>query len=248
KTGRIHAPEGVLEIERGLRPADKARAILKIRFPAYCWRVAVESSRTNAREQAIWLANIATSLMRLSYPAGHHPLPYGAREPSPGLPADTLAPSVTVVGKDALPLAGYSTAQYLINSELVEAFGKSGLSAKMRDLVQADTNLVGRGLAQGLGWLTRGRQAHSQPERLLFFFTAVEALLFTDDRNTPVTQTITRHAATLLSDDVAKRAVIAKELADLYNVRSQLVHGGEREVSNSHANRIQELAEALYRT
>jgi hypothetical protein len=31
-------------------------------------------------------------------------------------------------------------------------------------------------VGQGLGWLTRGRQAEDRAERLLYFFTAIEAL------------------------------------------------------------------------
>jgi hypothetical protein len=43
-------------------------------------------------------------------------------------------------------------------------------------------------VGQGLGWLSRGRQAESRTERFLFFFTALEALLSSDDKGDPVTQ------------------------------------------------------------
>ena len=53
--------------------------------------------------------------------------------------------------------------------------------------------------------MTRGRQARDRSERLLFFFTAIEALLSGDDKTAPVTQTIARRAATILVDDPTHR-------------------------------------------
>jgi hypothetical protein len=101
-------------------------------------------------------------------------------------------------------------------------------------------------VSQGLGWQTRGRQAEDRAERLLYFFTAVEALLSMDDKTAPVVQTIARHAAVLLTNDNSARAEAAGEVKKLYALRSSLVHAGNRAILWSAANGAQILAESLF--
>jgi len=102
-------------------------------------------------------------------------------------------------------------------------------------------------VSQGLGWLTRGRQSEDRAERLLYFFTAIEALLSSDDKSAPVVQTIARHAAVVLSDDIVERIEVSGQLGKLYALRSALVHAGNRSVLWNSANLTQYLAERMFR-
>ena len=100
--------------------------------------------------------------------------------------------------------------------------------------------------SQGLGWLTRGRQAKDRAERLLYFFTAIESLLSNDDKTAPVVQNIARQAAVILTNDAPVRAAVASDLKKLYALRSALVHTGSRAVLSTNANDAEILAELLF--
>jgi hypothetical protein len=99
-------------------------------------------------------------------------------------------------------------------------------------------------VSQGLGWMTKGRQAFDKSEKFLFFFTAIEALLSSDDA--PITQTISRHAATILSKEIKGRYKIAEKIKRLYALRSTLVHTGKKSVSMMDVIEIQFYAESLF--
>jgi hypothetical protein len=214
-----------------------------MRFPSHCWRVEINTSPSNVREEALWRANVAISLMRFLHP---EPPPCGAREAYPNLPWDSRDPGIGISGRKALPRSSHVKARFVIGQDVIDHFAKIDLSKTMVAILDAKASSVGARIAQGLGWLARGRQ-ESRSERLLCIFTAVEALLSSDDTTAPISQTISRHAATMLSNDPVERSLIAKEIRTLYGLRSKLVHGGHREIADTHAGRIQELAERLYR-
>ena len=122
---------------------------------------------------------------------------------------------------------------------------------KFKDWAHVIFNPAKKSLAerfsQGLGWLARGRQTADRAERFLFFFTAIEALLSSDDKSAPVVQTISRHAATILHTDPLERADFASQLRSLYEFRSALVHSGKRNVSQMQTMEVQRIAEELYK-
>jgi hypothetical protein len=108
------------------------------------------------------------------------------------------------------------------------------------------TKSLAERVGQGLGWLTRGRRTEDRAERLLYFFTAVEALLSNDDKSAPVVQTIARHASVILSDDIATRVELSAQIRNLYSLRSALVHSGSRSVLWNNAKLTQYLAEGMF--
>ena len=61
-----------------------------------------------------------------------------------------------------------------------------------------------------------------------------------------MTQTISRNAATILTQDVAERFETAKDIIGLYDLRSSVVHAGSCPVAWTHANFAQNLAEELF--
>lgn len=99
---------------------------------------------------------------------------------------------------------------------------------------------------RGLGWLSRGREASDRAERLLFFFTALETLLARKQAEGRVTEMLSRSAAVLWTDDSEKRTSFEKRFKTLYDIRSKLVHRGERGVSDKDANSVQVIAESIF--
>lgn len=117
---------------------------------------------------------------------------------------------------------------------------------KYMAIFNAKKGSVGARIAQGLGWMTRGRQASDRSQRLLYFFTAMESLLTSGDKAAPVIQTIARHASVILAKTPETRIEIANKIKKLYGARSSLVHAGERSVTRHDADLIQSIVESTY--
>jgi hypothetical protein len=83
-------------------------------------------------------------------------------------------------------------------------------------------------------------------ERLLFFFTSIEALLMRGPSD-PVTETVARFSSIMLDNEPVARERIYKRVKKLYGVRSTVTHSGSRAVTNDEAESVHNLAEALYR-
>lgn len=83
-------------------------------------------------------------------------------------------------------------------------------------------------------------------ERLLSFFTALEALLTSNDKSNPVTQTISRHVSVIYTQKLPDRMDIYNRLKALYGLRSAIVHAGKREVLWGDVNTLQTIVEAVF--
>jgi hypothetical protein len=151
-----------------------------------------------------------------------------------------MGPEVVYVGKRTTP------ALYEVNKKLEAAICQPSFIVRAKLVFDPPKGTLAERVSQGLGWLTRGRQSHDRAERLLYNFTAIEALLSSNDKSAPVTQTIARNAAAILTEDVAARAKTAKDIIKLYEFRSSIVHAGSRPVAWTHANVAQNLAEDLF--
>jgi Apea-like HEPN len=142
---------------------------------------------------------------------------------------------------------GGSVSQYYqVNKAVADHLQSINFEERAKKIFSPVSKSVGERVAQGLGWMARGRRAHDRAERFLFFYTAIEALLASSDRTAPVIQTIARHAAVILAEKVEKRYEIAKNIKTSYETRSALVHGGRRNVSKTEADDAQLMAEILY--
>jgi hypothetical protein len=215
------------------------------------WEVEISASKGNVDEEALWLINLALSLLRLSYPAGRVPnfFPnYGEIETRATHRPETESQSVVVKKEDKTIYGGGWQAPrlYTINNALLAHHQTIGFSVRAREIFEYRERTVGERVAQGLGWMSRGRQAEARSERFLFFFTAIEALLSSADKTAPVIQTIARRAAVMISENPADRYELAKAILKQYETRSALVHGGRRNVSNIEAVDAQHLVETLY--
>jgi hypothetical protein len=185
--------------------------------------------------------------LRLSHPnwSGHFP-GVGAVEPHPLKPTRLHNEGVKLQGSKVLAGGSSVPHWYEIDAAVAATSRDKTFILQAEIIFDPPKSSLAERVSQGLGWLTRGRQAEDRAERLLYFFTAIEALLSTDDKSAPVVQTIARHAAVLLVNDNAARAEVAKDLKNLYNFRSALVHAGNRSILWSGANGAQVLAERIF--
>jgi hypothetical protein len=136
---------------------------------------------------------------------------------------------------------------YVLGDDFVQQMSSTKLDEKLSLAFGPVRGTVAERLQKGLGWMIRGRISDDSTERLLFFFTAAEALLSDNDKNAPVVQNIARRGAVLLTEDIQKRIDLTKELQRLYGVRSDFVHRGIRGVHHFEARSVQQMVEAMYR-
>lgn len=215
-------------------------------FPNAVWSVTLKAAKKNVPEQAAWLIDIAVSLLRLSHKSAGPFFPgIGEVEAQPLKADDGRSTSLIMVGDRTSISGGATPKHYTIDATLVAHMGSKEVKA-MDVLFSPRKGSVAERVSQGLGWMTRGRRSKDRSERLLFFFTAIEALLSNDDKTAPVTQTIARHAAVILATAADDRKKVAAQIKNLYAARSALVHAGKRNVSKSDADTVQLYTEVLY--
>jgi Apea-like HEPN len=220
---------------------------LGITMPPRCWVVKVAAVQDNAKEEAKWLLDVAISLIRMSYKTVGPMFPMvGDIEPHPWEPWNfreaglTFGQGVAYSGKRTTP------GMYVVDKQLEATISEPSFADRANLVFDPQKGSLAERMGQGLGWLTRARQTEDRSERLLYNFTAIEALLSGSDKSAPVTQTISRNAATILTEDVADRFKTAKDIIGLYGLRSLVVHAGSRPVAWTHANFAQNLAEELF--
>jgi Apea-like HEPN len=216
-------------------------------FPKSCWVVNVSSARDHAQEEAKWLIDVATSLLRLAYQqvGPMFPMP-GDIEPNPTLPWHLKDVSATI-GKDSTTGRTHGIIKsYEIDRQLEPAITDPAFLTRANLIFDPPVGSVAGRIHNGLGWLTRGRQSDDRAERFLFTFTAIESLLSNSDKTAPITQTIARHAAVILTDDTAARQKIASSISGLYDFRSTVVHRGGRPVAWTQVKQVQSIAEHLF--
>lgn len=220
---------------------------ISITMHPICWVVSVDAIAENVEEEGKWLIDVAVSLLRLSYNSwANHPPATGACEPHPIDSANWKSETLKINGSTLLAGAATVPPWYEISAEVEAMVSTQDFQAKASAIFSPNTKSVAVRIAQGLGWLTRGRQSADRAERLLYFFTAIESLLSGTDKGAPVVQTIARHAGVMLSNDNEERLAHAANLKALYNLRSSLVHNGVREVNWTAANEAQIYAEELF--
>lgn len=222
----------------------------KIRYelPPVIWRVEVNCARGYSIQEVVWNVDVAISLLRLHYEDNlSGPFPYrGDVEASPFTYSDGKHQELTLTAK-GFSGGGWSIPRvYHVTDEISQVIESEQFNAKVQAIFNGNKKNLSSRVGQGLGWLTRGRRSRDRAERFLFFFTAIEALLSSQDTSAQVIQTIARRAAVMLADKSTDREWWASKIKRLYVTRSSLVHRGDREVSQTDANEAQFVAELLY--
>jgi hypothetical protein len=210
------------------------------------WVVSVNCAEANVEEEAKWLINVAVSLLKLG-------VPFRSDGQIAQIEANAVGPSqkhrggITLHDRKIVSSVALSRGRiYRVGRDVEAITIDPAFKSKAEIIFNAPQQSLAQRVSQGLGWLTRGRQAQDRAERLLYFFTAIEALLSVDDKAAPVRQTIARHAAVVLNNQPENRIVISSEIRKLYDLRSSVVHAGHRSVLWQSATRTQQLAEKLF--
>ena len=246
-----------------------------IEFPQACWYIpmgSIKAARRNTEEKAIWLINIAISLLRLCYPTPEREkypevgdieeMPiiepkkfwFDSRTEEKGIVLDRIDREDETTNRPSMGLTLPVNSSirripctYLVDDTVVVLTEEQKFKERAHVIFNPPQKSLAERFSQGLGWLSRGRQTVDRAERFLFFFTAIEALLSSNDKSAPVVQTISRHAATILYTDPQDRKDFAGQIRLLYGVRSALVHAGKRDVSQKQTMEAQRIAEELYK-
>lgn len=212
-----------------------------------CWRVAVDATKENVEEEAKWLIDIAVSFLRLHFTEAPALFPrVGDVEPHPLKPTESNNVGFMISESHVWGSGARVPPAYPIGKTVEGITQSEEFRAKASLVFDPPEKSLAERFSQGLGWLTRGRQAKDRAERLLYFFTAIESLLSNDDKTAPIVQNIARQAAVILTNEAPVRAAVASNLKKLYALRSALVHTGSRAVLSTNANDAETLAESLF--
>jgi hypothetical protein len=218
-------------------------------MPHLCWMVSLRAARQNVADEALWLIDTAVSLIRVLHSPWRNALQPNAidGEPHPWMAFPDADPFM-IDSAQTYSFGSMSTARhYTIDQTVVSTSESPMFKATAEAIFGSKVKSLAERVAQGLGWMTRARRARSRAESFLFYFTAIEALLTDDDKSSPVTQTVSRHLAVIVSDDPGDRFRLAKKIAALYATRSKLVHSGMRRVGQLDVTYLEKLTEHLYR-
>lgn len=182
---------------------------MSVGMPRMVWIVDVPATRENLAEEAKWLIDVAVSFIRLSSSGWSARFPAtGQVEPHPTRPTLLRPPHVSLEGSAAHAGGFRASPVYDVDPAIYAELTDEQNLRRAEVLFDPPRNSLALRVSQGLGWMTRGRQVSDRAERLLAFFTALEALLSSDDKTAPITQTISRFVSVIYSQDIKNRLII----------------------------------------
>lgn len=230
-------------------PTDVEGQIV-VTVPHTVWSIRLSAAAPNREVEALWLTDVALSILRMSVERarlGSLAPSIGDVEPHPFRPHDLNDHSLALVPGVGANMGGMTAARnYWLAPEVVQSLVEPQTVAKIDVVFGSRPKTVAERFCQGCGWLTRGRRSKDRSDRMLYFFTAIEALLSSSDSSSPIVQTIARNASVIISDDNAKRERWSSDIKKLYSVRSSIIHNGTRRAYEADANSTQFIAEMLY--
>lgn len=214
-----------------------------------CWDVLISASPDVRYESASWMIEAALSLIRLSGAVKGSLQAPNLGDPEPTVSGELWLKSNAITLDETVSFSTGSEkflGRYTFDQRKCEPADLERLQAWGEAILLSSPGTVAERLFQGLGWQSRGRSARDRSEKLLHFFTAIEALLSQSDQTSPIVQTVSRHAAVLWTDDCVDRTRISAKLRDLYKIRSALVHTGKRAASSFNVVEVQQIVEELF--
>jgi len=224
---------------------------LKTTMPAICWEISnVRAAKENIEEEALWLIDVALSLLRLYCSEAPRPRP-GVKPRRPVVephPLQIEARRSIALSDVTITTGTHSYDEprpYLVDRKIARRAKTVKFVRMAEEIFGAPERTLAARLRQGLGWLTRGRRSQDRSERLLFFFTAIEALL--GGGRSAVAERIARHVATVIEPEINLRHKATRMVRRLYAVRNELVHEGGRDVSHMDVIHLQDMVERLYK-
>lgn len=214
-----------------------------IHLPALCWDVSVQGMPNGLELQALWFIDVAISFVRLHYkePKGLFP-GLADIEPHPISSQPSQSQGVSI-GPDGPAFgAGSALPWYELDADIIEVLNSSKVVGVAEQVFNPKSNSLAERMQQALGWLTRARRAQEPAERVLFFFTAIEALLSGASKDGPITETISRYAGVIWGEKPDTRLALYTSLKKHYDLRSRIVHNGDRSVAQIEVNNVHFIA------
>lgn len=208
-------------------------------------------SKLRSRSHAEWQVDIGLSIFRmfmmkhkLNYGFVPH---HGALDPYPFVSRPETDFAIRVLKSSGNLDRGSLTRHplYEIYPETIDTLNSTNFNQFCDLIFNAGAGTLAERFQRALGWMSKARRSDDLATKFLFFFTAIEAFL--SQHEMPITETISRHLATL-AYKVDSRHKIYKRVKELYRKRSKLVHSGERNVTESDCNELQYLTELLCRS
>src|SRR5260370_12216324 len=186
-------PEHQVEIVPGKGFSLQLTPKIIIEMRALCWVVNVDAVAENVEEEGKWLIDVAVSYLRLTHQkwSGHFPS-LGSVEPQPA--RATLLHNECVKLQSSKAWAGGSSVPtwYEIDAAVVATSQSTKFISQAELIFDPPKKSLSERVSQGLGWLTRGRQAEDRAERLLYFFTTSQARFSSADHTAAMVGTSTR--------------------------------------------------------
>ena len=158
-------PQIKFEVRLGL-DQQLSRTEIVLNMPPSVWVVEVPATKENVEEEAKWLIDIASSLMRLSASKWAQMWPVvGKPEQHPTLTPQFTISTVTMEDDSAFAGGIKLPNVYEANHEVVGELASPSTQSRAAALFDATKGSLAQRVAHGLGWMSRGRQATDRAER-----------------------------------------------------------------------------------
>lgn len=169
-----HPDAGWLLTSGGAKARD---VVLKPNMSAVCWEVHLKSAPRQVEVRAEQLIGLALSILRLSLEEKPPLYPdIGEIETSSASPNKLSDTSIVITGNSVLS-RGSAPLGYMVDYKISALIRTNEFKERAELLFNPKKNSVADRVSKGLVWQTRARQSIDRAERLLFFFTSIEALL-----------------------------------------------------------------------
>lgn len=128
---------------------------------------------------------------------------------------------------------------YQVGYSSLQSLNAESNQLQLSTLLEQKRNTLAERIFNALAWYTKGRQAHDSSERLVLFFTALEAGLSTEAADGSIAEKIARNVGVVIDDGAKQRQNIYRDIKRLYSIRSKLIHTGRRSASDMDARRVE---------
>ncbi|WP_108818662.1 HEPN domain-containing protein [Pseudovibrio sp. Alg231-02] len=211
------------------------------------WRVNANASPENLKEEALWSINVTLSLIRIFGTDWSVMYPQSLDlEKDPVIEDRDFGVDPLIMTKGNIRIPGQKRIGiYEISAKSLPLFKSEWFQQIAIQLSEAKEKTLAYRVRDALGWMGRGRLENDRALRLLFFFTAIEAMLSSEDKGAPVTDTIARYGSIIISLTKNDRLNNYEWIKKLYNKRSETVHRGLRNSLWGHSIEAQEIAEVV---
>jgi hypothetical protein len=105
--------------------------------------------------------------------------------------------------------------------------------SRVDDLLRSDRNKMEEAFLASVRWAGRATASDRTEEAFLLYIIALESLILADHQPGELSYRFRLRVAHLIGEDVEARRAIAKQVNELYSIRSSIVHSGKYEVSDA---------------